>query len=95
MHFVSAIDNSISFCYIRINTFLANYRTTNLHIQPSNSSSTPQEEKVVNSASDVMKSRIESFINHGEKDAELADQYLDKRKEIKQLRSVPKHSIGM
>ena len=55
----------------------------------------PQEEKVVNSASDVMKSRIESFINHGEKDAELADQYLDKRKEIKQLRSVPKHSIGM
>ena len=41
-----------------------------------------------------MKSRIESFINHGEKDAELADQYLDKRKEIKQLRTVPKHSIG-
>jgi hypothetical protein len=64
-------------------------------MQPSNSIATPQEEKVVNSASNAMKSRIESFINNGEKDAEIADQYLDKRKEIKQLRPVPKHSVGM
>ena len=42
-----------------------------------------------------MKSRIESFINHGEEDAELASQYLDKKEQIKQQRLGPKSSIGM
>ena len=46
-------------------------------------------------ASDIMKSRIESFINHGEEDAELASQYLDKKEQIKQQRLGPKSSIGM
>ena len=41
-----------------------------------------------------MKSRIDSFISHGEEDAEIADQYLDKRKAIKQQRSGTKVSIG-
>ena len=41
-----------------------------------------------------MKSRIESFINHGEEDAEIADKYLDKKKAIKQQRSGTKISIG-
>lgn len=59
-----------------------------------NSTST-QPPKTVKPASDIMKSRIESFINHGEEDAELASQYLDKKEQIKQQRLGPKSSIGM
>lgn len=62
--------------------------------QNNNSSASQDAKPPPSSKADAMKSRIESFINHGEEDAELADQYLDKRKAIKQQRSVTKTSIG-
>ena len=70
-------------------------RSTNQHIQTTNN---PQqlEGKSTPQASDIMKSRIQSWVKNGEEDVAVADQYLDKKKGIKQqLRSGPKHSIGM
>ena len=70
-------------------------RSTNhppLH-QPNNSSSSMESKPP--SKADAMKSRIKEFIDHGEEDAEIADQYLDKKKAIKQQRSGTKVSIGM
>ena len=70
-------------------------RSTNhppLH-QPSDSSSGNNSKPP--SKADAMKSRIKEFIDHGEEDAEIADQYLDKKKAIKQQRSGTKVSIGM
>ena len=66
----------------------------NHHPQHQNSSSSTTNDAKPPSKADAMKSRIESFINHGEEDAELADQYLGKKKAIKQQRSGTKISIG-
>ena len=62
--------------------------------QPNNAATSQDTKPPTSTKADAMKSRIESFINNGEEDAELADQYLDKRKAIKQQRSVTKTSIG-
>ena len=60
--------------------------------QPNNSSLSNESKPP--SKADAMKSRIKEFIDHGEEDAEIADQYLDKKKAIKQQRSGTKVSIG-
>ena len=73
--------------------FFFNFRPSNPHVRQSNQPSS-LEGKQINPGADLMKSRIESFINHGEEDAELADRYLGKKEEIKQQRSGPKTSIG-
>ena len=70
-------------------------RSTNHHppVHPNNSSTSIDPKPP--SKADAMKSRIKEFIDHGEEDAEIADQYLDKKKAIKQQRSGTKVSIGM
>ena len=73
---------------------LSLFRSTNYHQQQQNNNSVSTHDSKPPSKADAMKSRIESFINHGEEDAEIADKYLDKKKAIKQQRSGTKISIG-
>ena len=77
------------------------YFRTTLHQSEVNSNPTSQDQALGGkqssppAASDLMKSRIESWVKGGEEDAVIAEQYLDKKKEKKQLRSASKTSIGM
>ena len=79
---------------IEIIYHLSLFRSTNYHQQQQNNNSVSTHDSKPPSKADAMKSRIESFINHGEEDAEIADKYLDKKKAIKQQRSGTKISIG-
>ena len=79
--------------------FLINvYSRTTIRQSEASSNPTSQDRSVNENpsppAADMMKSRIESWIKGGEQDAVIAEHYLDKKKERKQLRSASKTSIG-